>query len=148
MMILKLVFIGNKISDTSTVYLRSISNYTTKYTSFKEFLYFGIGMLRSNLYSTKLSPNSIAVDPVQLGGDSGVDTRLRRTTTCSTTDHTNGIHLIVRGVCVVHTATRVTLKWEERQEMRLCPQYLCLPPVLPGKSPFLEQKCKSYCHPH
>lgn len=98
-----------------------------------------------HLYSTKLSTDSIVANPVQLGSDSGVETCLRPSTECSTTDHANGIHPTIWGVCVVDTATRVILKWKERQEIIRRPQYLFLPPVIPGKNPSLEQKCKSWC---
>lgn len=60
--------------------------------------------------------DGLCLDPVQIGGDSGVHARLRAATTRASADHANSVDPVVRGVCVVDTATGIGLEGGRERE--------------------------------
>lgn len=60
--------------------------------------------------------DGLCLDPVQIGGDSGVHARLRAATARASADHANSVDPVVRGVCVVDTATGIGLEGGRERE--------------------------------
>lgn len=93
--------------------------------------------------------DGLCLDPVQIGGDSGVHARLRAATTRASADHANSVYPVVRGVCVVDTATRIGLEGGRESKsnagLRTIKKSHC---HSPGTNPYPWRRCRSCSHWH